>query len=101
MAVDTRSTGANSGRAFSSQRQPNVHDTPAAPPSIGLKPLGWLEARALFVTCVAAVVVLQLAGIPAHLAQDGYLALVAGRIIEAHGIPHHDYLTVIDRKSVV
>ena len=55
----------------------------------------WLEARALFITTVAAVIVLSVAGIPSHLAQDGYLALVAGRIIAAHGIPHHDYLTVM------
>ncbi len=44
---------------------------------------------------MAAVVVLSLAGVPAHLSQDGWLALVAGRIIAAHGIPHHDYLTIM------
>ena len=32
---------------------------------------------------------------PTHLAQDGWLALVAGRIIAAHGIPSHDYVTVM------
>jgi hypothetical protein len=57
--------------------------------------LDWLQARALFVTAVAAVIALSAAGIPNHLAQDGYLALVAGRIIAAHGIPHHDDLTVM------
>jgi MFS family permease len=44
---------------------------------------------------VAVVVVLSLAGVPLHLSQDGWLALVAGRIIAAHGIPHHDYLTIM------
>jgi hypothetical protein len=44
---------------------------------------------------VAAVVIVSLAAIPAHLAQDGWLALTAGRIIAHHGIPHHDYLTVM------
>jgi MFS family permease len=57
--------------------------------------VAWLESHALFIAGVAAVVVLSLAGIPAHLSQDGWLALVAGRIIAAHGIPHHDYLTVM------
>jgi len=49
----------------------------------------------LYVAGVAAVIVLSLSGIPAHLAQDGWLALDAGRIIAAHGIPQHDYLTVM------
>lgn len=55
----------------------------------------WLESRALFVTAVAVVIVMSTVGIPSHLAQDGYLALVAGRIIASTGIPHHDYLTVM------
>lgn len=56
---------------------------------------GWLEANALFIAAVAAVVVISLAAIPTHLAQDGWLALVAGRIVAHSGIPHHDYLTVM------
>ncbi|MGO9750140.1 MAG: hypothetical protein ACLP8S_25475 [Solirubrobacteraceae bacterium] len=64
--------------------------------AIGLPPITrWLEARALFIAGVAAVVVLSLAGVPAHLSQDGWLALVAGRVIAQHGIPQHDYLTVM------
>jgi hypothetical protein len=65
---------------------------------VGPRPQGllaWIEGRALFITAVAVVIVMSIAGIPAHLAQDSYLALVAGRIIAAHGIPHHDYLTVM------
>jgi hypothetical protein len=57
--------------------------------------LASIERDALFIVGVAAVIVLSVAGIPAHLGQDGWLALVAGRIIAAHGIPHHDYLTVM------
>jgi hypothetical protein len=57
--------------------------------------VGWLESHALFIAAVAAVVVLSLAAIPAHLSQDGWLALVAGRIIAHSGIPSHDYLTVM------
>lgn len=57
--------------------------------------VAWMESHALFVAAVAAVVVLSLAAIPAHLSQDGWLALVAGRIIAHHGIPSHDYITVM------
>ena len=53
----------------------------------------WIEARALFIVAVCVVIVLSLAGIPHHLNQDGWLALIAGRTIAAHGIPHHDYFT--------
>ncbi len=55
----------------------------------------WIEARALFIVAVSAVLILTLAGIPQHLAQDGWLALVAGRLVASHGIPHHDYFTVM------
>lgn len=69
---------------------------PRAPnPPRATRAIAWLQARALFVTGVAAVIALSAAGLPNHLAQDGYLALVAGRIIAAHGVPHHDYLTVM------
>ena len=53
----------------------------------------WCEARALFIVAVSAVLVLSLAGIPAHFAQDGWLALIGGRLIAEHGIPSHDYFT--------
>jgi hypothetical protein len=53
----------------------------------------WVEARALFIVAVSAVVVLSFAGIPSHFSQDGWLALIAGRLIAAHGIPQHDYFT--------
>jgi hypothetical protein len=55
----------------------------------------WLEANALFIAAVTAVIVVSLAAIPTHLAQDGWLALVAGRIVAHSGIPYHDYLTVM------
>lgn len=45
----------------------------------------------MFVIAVAAVLIISLLGIPAHLSQDGWLALVAGRTVAAHGIPQHDY----------
>lgn len=54
-----------------------------------------MQGRALFIVAVSAVVLLSLAGIPAHFAQDGWLALVAGRLISSHGIPQHDYFTTM------
>jgi hypothetical protein len=57
--------------------------------------IGWLEARALFVAAVAAVAVVSLTQVYLHISQDSWLALVAGRLIAAHGIPQHDYLTVM------
>jgi hypothetical protein len=68
---------------------------PAPPAATWSRMLAWAEARALFITAVAVVIILSLAGIPAHLAQDGYLALVAGRIVAAHGVPHRDFLTIM------
>ena len=55
----------------------------------------WVEARALFIAAVAAVLILSLAGIPQHITQDSWLALVAGRLIANTGIPHHDFFTVM------
>ncbi|MGC9221189.1 MAG: hypothetical protein ACP5H2_07550 [Solirubrobacteraceae bacterium] len=55
----------------------------------------WLRARALLVVAVCAVIALSLAGVSNFLAQDGWLALVAGRQVAEHGIPQHDYFTVM------
>ncbi|MGH2862892.1 MAG: hypothetical protein ACRDLT_15510 [Solirubrobacteraceae bacterium] len=51
----------------------------------------WLEARAMFVIAVSLVLVISLMGIPSHLSQDGWLGLIGGRVVAAHGIPTHDY----------
>jgi hypothetical protein len=56
---------------------------------------GWLEANALFLAGLAAIAVTSLALIPAYLNQDGWLALVAGRFVASHGIPHHDTLNIL------
>jgi MFS family permease len=57
--------------------------------------LDWLERNALYVVAVAAAIIASLGGAAAHLSQDGWLALLAGRLIAQHGIPHHDTLTVM------
>lgn len=55
----------------------------------------WLEAQALFVAAVAVTAVVCLVSAGTHLMQDAYLALVDGRVIAMHGIPHYSYLTVM------
>ncbi len=100
MPLDARPTSTTRDREQSHTRPESVHPSvqsgAVAPEPVSRRGLlAWLEARALFITAVAVVIVMSIADIPAHLAQDSYLALVAGRIIAAHGIPHHDYLTVM------
>lgn len=55
----------------------------------------WLQARAMFVIAVSAVLIISLLGIPRHLSQDGWLALIAGRTVAAHGVPQHDYFAYL------
>ena len=57
--------------------------------------IAWLEGEALFVAGVAAVAAIILGKIPAHLNQDAWLALVDGRYVAQHGLPHHDTLAVL------
>jgi hypothetical protein len=74
--------------------RPRLHVTPLPRADRRIQGLGnWVEARALFIIAVSAVVILSLAGIPNHFSQDGWLALIAGRDIAAHGIPQHDFFT--------
>lgn len=49
----------------------------------------------MFVIAVSLVLVISLMGIPAHFSQDGWLALIAGRLIAGHGVPTHDYFAVM------
>ena len=49
----------------------------------------------MFVIAVSAVLILSLLGIPRHLSQDGWLALISGRVVAAHGIPQHDYFAFL------
>jgi hypothetical protein len=82
--------------------------TPVPPPAPATRPTpatrtipsratvhDWIEARALFIVAASAVLILTIAGIPQHISQDSWLALVAGRLVATHGIPHHDYFTLM------
>ncbi len=95
IALFTRSTTASAADATSAGAR-TVGARTSTQSTGRLSALGlWLEAHALFVVGVCALVSLSLLGIPYHFSQDGWLALVAGRVIAAHGIPHHDYFTTM------
>jgi hypothetical protein len=57
--------------------------------------IAWIERQALFVAGLAAVAGVSLGTAPSHINQDGWLALVDGRYVARHGIPHRDTLAVI------
>jgi MFS family permease len=94
VSVETDVLPVQDGADAGEQRVDRDRRNAQARPS-GQRVLHWLDAHALFVAATAAVVIISLASIPTHLSQDGWLALVAGRIVAHHGIPHHDYLTVM------
>jgi hypothetical protein len=61
-----------------------------------LSSLGSFLAReSLPIVVGCALTVLAVVLIPQLLSTDGWLALVGGRLISQHGLPHHDTLTVL------
>jgi hypothetical protein len=67
--------------------------------SAGNRLHAWIERNALLLLAWAIVVLVNYAGIYNHIAQDSWLALVAGRDIAQHGIPHVDTLTVMSHSK--
>ena len=57
--------------------------------------IAWLEKHALIVAAIATVAGVILATSPSHINQDGWLALVDGRYVAQHGIPHSDGLAIL------
>lgn len=57
--------------------------------------LRWLDANALFLAALAAVAAIAFGEAGRDLNQDGWLALVAGRAVAQHGIPHFELLTIM------
>jgi MFS family permease len=57
--------------------------------------ISWLERQALFVAALATVSGVILVEAPSHINQDGWLALLDGRYVAQHGIPHTDTLAVL------
>jgi hypothetical protein len=57
--------------------------------------ISWLERQALLVACIATVAGVILATVPSDINQDGWLALVDGRYVAQHGIPHSDGLAIL------
>jgi hypothetical protein len=64
-------------------------------PSWASGAIAWLELQALFVAGLAAVACVSFGTAPSHMNQDGWLALVDGRYVAQHGIPHSDSLAVL------
>jgi hypothetical protein len=64
-------------------------------PRRALGALSWLERQALFLAGFAAVAGVILSKVPSRINQDGWLALVDGRYVAQHGIPHSDTLAVL------
>jgi hypothetical protein len=86
------------GAAAQTTAEPTRLDTAVAPTRHGERfrvVVAWLEANALFAVAIAAIGVISFVLIPDHLNQDGWLALIAGRNVALHGIPHHDTLNVL------
>jgi hypothetical protein len=63
----------------------------------GRPALAWLERHALYVGVLAALAALSLLTASLHLNQDAWLALVDGRYIVQHGLPHHDPFGILTR----
>jgi hypothetical protein len=57
--------------------------------------VSWLERHALFVGGLALIGAVILATLPLHINQDAWLALVGGRYVALHGVPHHDTIAVM------
>jgi hypothetical protein len=57
--------------------------------------LPWLERNALPIAVASLYAVVVLLLIPAELVQDSWAALVAGREVAHHGLPHREALTVM------
>jgi hypothetical protein len=55
----------------------------------------FLAGESLPVIVCCALAILTVALLPQLLSTDGWLALVGGRLIAQHGLPHHDTLTVL------
>jgi hypothetical protein len=71
-------------------------DPPAAQEIGRFSSLGSFLAReSLPIVVCCALTVLTVVLIPQLLSTDGWLALVGGRLISHHGLPHHDTLTVL------
>lgn len=94
MPVDSFSSPAGARQAVQPPGATTAdHPSPLAGDLALVRIAAWVRARAMFVIAIGAVLIISLLAIPLHLSQDGWLALIAGRIVAAHGIPQHDYFS--------
>src|SRR5437899_1736090 len=57
--------------------------------------VGWLARESLPIVVCCAFTTLITVLLPQLLSTDGWLALVGGRLVAQHGLPHHDTLTIL------
>ncbi|UTI65905.1 hypothetical protein NBH00_06750 [Paraconexibacter antarcticus] len=63
----------------------------------GARAVAAVERNALFVLFLSLTGVGLFLTLPTHLNQDGFLALVDGRVVAHQGIPHHDQMAILTR----
>lgn len=71
-----------------------VAERPRRKSGVGSGALAFIEQNGTLVMLFSAAVYLLVANLPSGVQSDGWLALLAGRDIVAHGLPSHDTLTV-------
>lgn len=71
-----------------------IAERPRTRSGLGSSVLAFLEQNGTVVMLFSAAVYLLVANLPSGVQSDGWLALLAGREIVAHGLPSHDTLTV-------
>src|SRR2546423_10650375 len=63
-------------------------------PFFGIGTLGWALNEAVLFPIVALFIVGLLGNIPGELLSDSWLAILGGREVAQHGLPHHDTLAI-------
>jgi hypothetical protein len=74
--------------------EPAAAERPRAKSGFGSALLAFVEQNGTLVMLFSAAVYLLVANLPSGVQSDGWMALLAGRDIVAHGLPSHDTLTV-------
>lgn len=74
--------------------RPGVAKQPRTRSGLWSGVLGFVEQNGTLVMLFSAAVYLFIANLPSGVQSDGWLALLAGRVIFRHGLPSHDTLTV-------
>ena len=74
--------------------EPAVAERPRPKSGLGSTALRFVEQNGTLVMLFSAAVYLLVANLPSGVQSDGWMALLAGRDIVAHGLPRHDTFTI-------